>query len=99
MNLALRLLAALLFSASLAVPALVADPVAAQPKPAVEQDPLRAVLAESKEKNRGVAIYANGATINGVVVSLDDRYVTAKSQQNSRIVIRLDRIDGVSTLF
>ena len=68
------------------------------PKPA-EQDPLRAVLAESKEKNRGVAIYANGATINGVVVSLDDRYVTAKSQQSSRIVIRLDRIDGVSTLF
>ena len=99
MDLALRLLVALLFSASLAVPALVADPVAAQPKPAVEQDPLRAVLVESKEKNRGVAIYANGATINGVVVSLDDRYVTAKSQQNSRIVIRLDRIDGVSTLF
>jgi hypothetical protein len=99
MSLALRLLAALLFSASLAVPALVADPVAAQPKPAAEQDPLRAVLMESKDKNRGVAIHANGATINGVVVSVDDRYVTAKSQQNSRIVIRLDRIDGVSTLF
>ena len=99
MNLALRLLIPLLFSASLAVPAFAADPVAAQPKSGAEQDPLRAVLSESKEKNRGVAIYANGATINGVVVSLDDRYVTAKSQQNSRIVIRLDRIDGVSTLF
>jgi hypothetical protein len=97
MNLALRVLAALLFSASLAVPALAADPVVA--KTGAEQDPLRAVLTESKDKSRGVAIYANGATINGVVVSLDDRYVTAKSQQNSRIVIRLDRIDGVSTLF
>jgi hypothetical protein len=98
MNLACRLLAALLFAATLAVPALAADPVAA-PKATMEQDSLRAVLAESKEKNRGVAIYANGVTINGVVVALDDRYVTAKSQQSSRIVIRLDRIDGVSTLF
>jgi len=100
MNLACRLLATLLLSASLmTVPALAADPVATAPKAGAEQDPLRAVLAESKEKNRGVAIYANGATINGVVVSLDDRYVTAKSQQSSRIVIRIDRIDGVSTLF
>lgn len=98
MNLACRLLAVLVLIASLAAPALGADPVAA-PKAGAEQDPLRAVLAESKDKNRGVAIYTNGATINGVVVSLDDRYVTAKSQQSSRIVIRLDRIDGVSTLF
>ena len=98
MNPASRLLAALLLTASLAMPALAADPVAA-PKATMEQDPLRAVLAESKEKNRGVAIYANGVTINAVVVSLDDRYVTAKSQQSSRIVIRLDRIDGVSTQF
>jgi len=98
MKLPCRLLAAFLLMASLAVPATAADPVAA-PKATIEQDALRAVLAESKEKNRGVAIYANGVTINGVVVSVDDRYVTAKSQQSSRIVIRLDRIDGVSTLF
>ena len=62
-------------------------------------DELRSVLQESKEKNRGVAIYTNGVTINAVVVSLDERYVVAKSQQSSRIVIRLDRIDGVSAFF
>jgi len=62
-------------------------------------DELRAVLLESKEKNRGVAIYSNGVTVNAVVVSVDDKYVVAKSQQSSRIVIRLDRIDGVSSSF
>ncbi len=59
----------------------------------------RAVLLESKEKNRGVAIHANGVSINAVVVSVDERYVVARSQQSSRIVIRLDRIDGVSAFF
>jgi hypothetical protein len=62
-------------------------------------DELRSVLLESKEKNRGVAIYTNGVTVNAVVVSIDDRYVVARSQQSSRIVIRLDRIDGVSAFF
>lgn len=93
-----RSLAVFLLVASLAAPAVAADPVPA-PKTTIEQDALRAVLAEGKEKNRGVAIYSNGVTINGVVVSVDDRYVTAKSQQSSRIVIRLDRIDGVATQF
>ena len=62
-------------------------------------DELRSVLLESKEKNRGIAIYANGVTVNAVVVSVDDRYVVAKSQQSSRIVIRLDRIDRVWGFF
>ncbi|MFO1305492.1 MAG: hypothetical protein U1F54_17330 [Burkholderiales bacterium] len=62
-------------------------------------DELRSVLLESKEKNRGIAIYTNGVTVNAVVVSVDDKYVIAKSQQSSKIVIRLDRIDGVSAFF
>ena len=62
-------------------------------------DELRSVLLESKDKNRGIAIYTNGVTVNAVVVSVDDKYVVAKSQQSSRIVIRLDRIDGVSAFF
>ena len=62
-------------------------------------DELRSVLLESKDKNRGIAIHANGVTVDAVVVSVDDKYVVAKSQQSSRIVIRLDRIDGVSAFF
>jgi hypothetical protein len=62
-------------------------------------DELRSALLESKEKNRGIAIYTNGVTVNAVVVAVDDKYVVAKSQQSSKIVIRLDRIDGVSAFF
>jgi len=87
-----RLLAPLFLSVLLSGPALAADAAA-------EKDPLRAVLLESKEKNRGVAIHANGTTVNAVVVSVEEHYVIARSQQSSRIVIRLDRIDGVSAFF
>lgn len=88
-----RLLAAAILAAAVALPALAADPSKAG------DDPLKSVLMESKDKGRGVAIYTGGVTVNGVVVSVDDKYVVAKSQQSSRIVIRLDRIDGVASSF
>ncbi|MES2948267.1 MAG: hypothetical protein V4858_06975 [Pseudomonadota bacterium] len=61
-----------------------------------EKDALRAVLIESKDKNRGVTIHTNGASIALVVTALDAQYVTGRSQQATRIVVRIDRIDGVS---
>lgn len=64
-----------------------------------EKDPLRAVLAESKDKNRGVTIYTHGASIALVVTALDDRYVFGRSQQATRIVVRIDQIDGVAAAF
>ena len=88
-----RTLAALLAALSFALP------LHAQAQGASGADELRSVLLESKEKNRGIAIYTNGVTVNAVVVSVDDKYVVAKSQQSSKIVIRLDRIDGVSAFF
>jgi len=94
-----RLAAVLMLPAVLALAAYVADPSPAAAQAVQAPDPLRAVLQESKDKNRGVAIHANGTTINAVVVAVDDRYVIAKSQQSSRIVIRIDRIDGVSSSF
>ena len=94
-----RLAAVLLMPAVLALPAYLADPSSAAAQTVQESDALRAVLFESRDKNRGVAIHANGTTINAVVVAVDDKYVIAKSQQSSRIVIRIDRIDGVSAFF
>ncbi len=88
----LRFPVPLLLSALLAGPALAADAAA-------EKDPIRAVLLESKDKNRGVAIHANGVSINAVVVAVDEHHVIARSQQSSRIVIRIERIDGVSAFF
>ena len=88
-----RMLAAILAAVSFSMPM---HAVAQSPS---GSDELRSVLLESKDKNRGIAIYTNGVTVNAVVVSVDDKYVVAKSQQSSRIVIRLDRIDGVSAFF
>lgn len=87
-------LTAALFAALLASSAAVlADP------PQKVDDPLRALLLESKEKNRGVNIFANGASIGCVVTELDEHYVFGRSQTTSKIIIRLDRIDGVSAMF
>ena len=72
---------------------------AAEATAPTEKDPLRAVLAESKDKNRGVTIYTHGATIALVVTALDDRYVIGRSQQATRIVVRIDHIDGVAAVF
>ena len=90
-----RTLVAVFAALSFALPVFMTGPASAQ----APADELRSVLLESKDKNRGVAIYTNGVTVNAVVVSVDDKYVVAKSQQSSKIVIRLDRIDGVSAFF
>ena len=90
-----RCIPALLITLVLAASAAsAADPVAMG-----EKDPLRAVLLESKEKNRGVSLHVNGSNIGMVVTAVDEQYVTGRSQSTSRIVIRLDRIDGVSAMF
>lgn len=65
----------------------------------VEKDPIRSVLMESKEKARGVVLHTQGAAINLVVVQVDDLFVVGRSNTSSRIVVRLDRIDGVSASF
>lgn len=66
---------------------------------ASDKDPLRATLMESREKNRGVTVHAAGASIAMVVTAIDGAYVIGRSQAASRIVVRLDRIDGVSAAF
>lgn len=78
---------------------LLAGTAAADPVPLGDRDPLRVVLMESKDKNRGVNLHVNGANIGMIVTAVDDRYVIGRSQTTSRIVIRLDRIDGVSAMF
>lgn len=88
----LRLLAASLLIAALPHAA------NAQSTPPSDQ-PLRAVLDESKEKNRGVTIYVNGASIPVLVVAVESGYVIGRSRESSRIVIRLDRIDAVVPSF
>jgi len=91
--------AALCLALTLAMGAQAADPAAPAPAAGAAGDALRSLLTESKDKNRGVSIYTNGATIQAVVVAVDDRYVIAKNRESGKIVIRLDRIDGVASQF
>ena len=72
---------------------------AADPSSANEKDQLRSTLLESKEKNKGVTIHTSGNNVAMVVTALEEKYVIGRNQQASRIVIRLDRIDGVSAAF
>jgi F0F1-type ATP synthase delta subunit len=89
-----------LFSVIFVASVIAAGAVGAADQPSAnEKDPLRATLLESKEKNRGVNIHVKGNSIGMVVVSVDDKYVIGRSQQASRIVIRVDRVDGVSAMF
>ncbi len=84
------LLAAALLGASLSLPALAQS---------ADKDPLRAVLLESKDKNRGVTVHTQGSSLSLIVVQLDEHYLIGRSNSSSRIVVRLDRIDAVSAAF
>lgn len=63
---------------------------------AAEPDTLHTALEDSKASNRGLTFYVNGQAIPGVVVSVGDKYVVARSTAQGTIVIRLDRIDAVA---
>ncbi|HRH81520.1 MAG TPA: hypothetical protein PLW81_10795 [Thiobacillaceae bacterium] len=60
------------------------------------QDPLLTAMEESRASGKGLTFFVNGQAIPGLVVSVDDRHVIARSQAQGTIVIRLDRIDGVA---
>lgn len=82
-----KILMALAASSQLAGPALAL---------AADGDPLRSALEDSKASGKGLTIFVNGVSVPGVIVSIGEKYVTARSVAQGNIVIRLDRIDGVA---
>lgn len=46
-----------------------------------------------------MTVYTHGANIALVITALDDRYLFGRSQQATRIVVRIDQIDGVAAAF
>ncbi len=57
----------------------------------------QALFQDSIEHKRGLALHVNGKTIQGAVVRLiGTDAVELRNQQYDRIVVRIDRIDGVS---
>lgn len=63
---------------------------------AAEPDPLRAALEDSKASGKGLTFYVQGQAIPGIVVSVGDQHVVARSTAQGTIVIRLDRLDAVA---
>lgn len=67
-----------------------------------EEDPPRAVASFqqmfelSKSQKKGLILFVQGQTIAGLVVSFSDEAVEMRSQQYERIVVRIDRIDGIA---
>jgi len=56
---------------------------------------LEQALAAAQESKKGIMVYVGGQAIGGAVVKIDaGQTVELRSQQYSKIVLRLDRIDG-----
>ena len=54
-------------------------------------------LAAALQDKRGITLYVNGQTISGAVTSIEPgRWVELRNQQHGRILVRLDRIDGIA---
>jgi hypothetical protein len=86
----------LIVAAAALAAAAIGAALAVDTPPADASDALRAALAESKSSGKGLTFYVRGASIPGVVTDVGPRYVTAKSQAQGHIVIRIDSIDALA---
>lgn len=54
-------------------------------------------LATALQDKRGITLYVNGQTIAGAVTRIEPgQWVELRNQQYGRIIVRLDRIDGIA---
>jgi hypothetical protein len=64
----------------------------AQPSP--DGDWILNLLRASQESKKGVTLHVKGQTIPMVVTAIGDHFVEGRSQQSSKIVVRLASIDA-----
>lgn len=57
---------------------------------------IEGLLAKSQSEHKGLTFFVGGQTVAGVVLKVEDGVVTARSQQHSVILIRVDRIDALA---
>ena len=54
-------------------------------------------LSAAMQDKRGVTLYVNGQAISGAVTRIEPgQWVELRNQQFGRILVRLDRIDGIA---
>ena len=63
-----------------------------EPAQAIEQ-----ALKAAQQDKRGITLYVNGQVIGGAVTRVEPgQWVELKNQTSGRIVVRIDRIDGIA---
>jgi len=64
----------------------------AEPAQAIEQ-----ALKAAQQDKRGITLYVNGQAIGGAVTRVEPgQWVELRNQTSGRIVVRIDRIDGIA---
>ncbi len=91
-----RVTAAFCLALALAMGAQAAD--APPPKAGGDTDALRSLLAESKDKGRGVSIYTNGATLQVVVVAVEERYVSGTARTVSKVTVTFGSVFSIPSI-
>ncbi len=78
-------------------PAVEAQPAAATPRrsPAMVES-IQSVLEQSHQTGKGVLVYMGSHAIGGVVTKIGEHTLELKNREYGRIVLRLEKIDGVA---
>jgi hypothetical protein len=56
------------------------------------------LIKASMENKKGLTFYVKGQTIGGAVTKIGNGFVDVRSQQYSRVVIKLDSVDAVAMI-
>jgi hypothetical protein len=57
---------------------------------------LKSLLEASKNEKKGVTLWVKGQAIGGQVTNIDGDFVEMRSREYSRIVVKIDAIDGAA---
>lgn len=83
-----------------AIPVLAALSIALSTSTANAADAARGIeqaLAAAQQDKRGITLYVSGQTIGGAVTRIEPgQWVELKNQTSGKIVVRMDRIDGIA---
>ena len=79
-----------------AIAALAAALAAGLPAAGKEPDMLKSILEASQTEKKGVTLYVKGQAVPGIVVKMDSDSVELRSREYSRIVFRIEVIDGAA---
>ena len=66
--------------------------LAEEPGRSIEQ-----ALGAAQQDKRGITLFLNGQAVSGAVLRVEPgQWVELRNQQFSRLVVRLDRVDGIA---